>query len=169
MGESLGGPRCRDPEAQWSWQAVAGSEESVCAEQRWGARPRDSPKSGLTVPAEDAALVTRLGGDLTRHVKDQRLAFRVEIVDLPEPSALALPGGFIFLSSLLLDFCHRYEDELAFVIGHEMAHVIRGHAGRLLKWPSGWFRCVGPTVGALVREAGFASAVPTRRRRVRGR
>ena len=164
LGESLG--RAAMPvirKAQWSWQAVAGSEEErLRAEQEMGSALAIEvrQKSGLTVPPEDAAMVTRLGGDLTRHVKDQRLAFRVEIVDLPEPSALALPGGFVFLGASLLDFCHRYEDELAFVIGHEMAHVIRGHAAdRLLeesafRLVSGLMRRAGP-LGAVVKEAGF--------------
>ncbi|MCX8107488.1 MAG: M48 family metalloprotease, partial [Verrucomicrobiae bacterium] len=45
-----------------------------------------------------------------------------------EPWAVALPGGYVFLSTSVLDLCNRYQDEVAFVLGHEMAHVIRGHA-----------------------------------------
>ena len=164
LGESLG--RAAMPvirKAQWSWQTVAGSEEErLRAEQEMGGvlAIEVRQKLGGTVPAEDAALATRLCGELTPHVRDQRLAFRVEIVDLPEPSALALPGGFIFLGRSLLDFCHRYQDELAFVIGHEMAHVIRGHATdrlleeSVLKVVSGLMRRAGP-IGALMKEAGF--------------
>ena len=149
--------------AQWSWQTVAGSEEDrLRAERDMGSALAIElrQKLGLEVPPEDAALATRLCGELTRRVRDQRLAFRVEIVNLPEPSALALPGGFIFLGASLLDFCHRYEDELAFVIGHEMAHVIRGHAADRLfeesafRVVSGLMRRAGP-LGALVKEAGF--------------
>ena len=41
---------------------------------------------------------------------------------------MALPGGYIFISPPLLDLCERNPDALAFIIGHEMGHVIRGHA-----------------------------------------
>lgn len=149
--------------AQWSWQTVAGSEEErLRAELEMGGTlaVEIRQKLGLAAPSEDAALVSRLCGELTRHVRDKRLAFRVEIVNLPEPSALALPGGFVFVGQSLIAFCHRYEDELAFVIGHEMAHVIRGHAtDRLLEESafrvvSGLMRRAGP-LGALVKEAGF--------------
>ena len=49
------------------------------------------------------------------------------VVDDP-PTAFALPGGFIFVSESLAELCNRDDHELAFVVGHEMAHVIRRHA-----------------------------------------
>lgn len=149
--------------AQWSWQTVAGSEEErLRAEQEMGSAMAVEIRQrlGFETPSPDAGLVTRLCSDLTRHVRDQRLAFRVEIVNLPELSAMALPGGFIFVGQSLIEFCQRYEDELAFVIGHEMAHVIRGHAAdRLLEESafrvvSGLMRRAGP-LGGLVKETGF--------------
>jgi Zn-dependent protease with chaperone function len=50
---------------------------------------------------------------------------------------MALPGGFVFISHSLVDLCERRPEELAFVIGHEMGHVIRGHA---------WDRMVNQTM-----------------------
>ena len=44
------------------------------------------------------------------------------------PTAFALPGGFIFIAPGLVELAEKNSDELAFVIGHEMAHVIRRHA-----------------------------------------
>lgn len=149
--------------AQWSWQTVAGSEEDrLRAEQEMGSAMAVEIRQRLALerPPEDAALATRLCGELTRHVRDKRLAFRIEIVNLPEPSAMALPGGFLFIGQALVEFCHRYEDELAFVIGHEMAHVIRGHAADRLfeesafKVVSGLMRRAGP-LAAVVKQAGF--------------
>jgi len=149
--------------AQWSWQTVAGSEEDrLRAEQEMGSAMAIEVRQrlGFEAPPQDTGLVTKLCGALTRHVRDQRQAFRAEILNLPEPSALALPGGFIFVGQSLIEFCHRYEDELAFVIGHEMAHVIRGHAADRLfeesafKVVSGLMRRAGP-LGALVKQTGF--------------
>lgn len=149
--------------AQWSWQTVAGSEEDrLRAEQELGSTLAVRVREELEVrdaPA-DTARVQALGEQLTTHVRDPRFGFRVGLVRLPEPTALALPGGFVFLSLALLDLCQRYEDELAFVIGHEMAHVVRGHAAdrmleeSALKVVSGLLRRAGP-LGLLVKEAGF--------------
>lgn len=149
--------------AQWSWQTVAGSEaDRLRAEQELGSTLAVRVREQLEVldAPEDTALLHHLAQQLTAQVRDPRFAFRVGLVNLPEPAALGLPGGFVFLSRSLLEFCLRYEDELAFVIGHEMAHVLRGHAAdRLLedsalKVVSGLLRRAGP-LGMLVKEAGF--------------
>ena len=47
--------------------------------------------------------------------------FRVGIVDAPEPNALALPGGIILVTDTLLRQAET-ENELAFVLGHEIGH-----------------------------------------------
>src|SRR5205807_2412279 len=44
-----------------------------------------------------------------------------------EINAFALPGGFVFITRSLLEFCQWNQDELAFILGHEMAHIIQGH------------------------------------------
>jgi predicted Zn-dependent protease len=51
----------------------------------------------------------------------------VELFEDTVPNAIALPGGFLFVSNSLLSFCDLQPEELAFVIGHEMAHVVRKH------------------------------------------
>ncbi len=149
--------------AQWSWQTVAGSEENrLRAEQDLGSALALElrKKFGPTERPDDQALLARLGTELARHVRDQRLTFHFELLDLPEPAALALPGGFVFVGLSLVEFCLRYEDELAFVLGHEMSHVIRGHAAdrmleeSALKVVSGLMRRAGPVATALVRPAG---------------
>jgi Zn-dependent protease with chaperone function len=44
-----------------------------------------------------------------------------------EPNALALPGGPIFVSWPLLQMCQGERDEIAFVLAHEMGHIVRRH------------------------------------------
>ncbi len=51
------------------------------------------------------------------------------IVDMSEPNAFALPGGHIYVTRGLLALVNS-EDELAGVIGHEIAHVTARHASR---------------------------------------
>lgn len=117
--------------AKWAWQAFAGSEaDRQQAERELGSTLAQQIRSASEAPPEaaDVNLVRALGTALAARLKNQRLRFQIDVVQLPEPSALALPGGYIFVSTRLLDLCHRYADEIAFVLGHEMAHVIRGHA-----------------------------------------
>ncbi len=49
------------------------------------------------------------------------------VVDSPEINAYASPGGYIFVTTGALKTA-RSEDELAGILGHEVAHVMRGHA-----------------------------------------
>ncbi|MCP5090236.1 MAG: M48 family metallopeptidase [Gammaproteobacteria bacterium] len=62
-------------------------------------------------------LVDRLAG----HWADTPYQFRVEIDDSDEANAMALPGGLIIVTQGLLDQIES-ENELAFVLGHELGH-----------------------------------------------
>jgi Zn-dependent protease with chaperone function len=50
------------------------------------------------------------------------------VVDLPALNAIALPHKTIVLSQLLVEFCRNQRDQMAFVLGHELAHIHLGHA-----------------------------------------
>ena len=63
------------------------------------------------------ALLTRL----SRHWPDTDYEFRIQINDSSELNALAFPGGLIVVTSGLLDKVES-ENELAFIIGHELGH-----------------------------------------------
>jgi len=47
---------------------------------------------------------------------------------MPFPNAFALPGGHVFVTRSILYLCCRQPDQTAFVLAHEMAHIVRGHA-----------------------------------------
>ena len=61
-------------------------------------------------------------------MKDRRRQFHFSLVRASVSNAYALPGGFVFITEPLVDLCAQDPDELAFLLGHEMGHVIRGHA-----------------------------------------
>ena len=52
--------------------------------------------------------------------------FTVFILDEPEVNGFALPGGYVFVTKGAVQMCTD-ESELAAIIAHEMAHVIRKH------------------------------------------
>ncbi len=58
---------------------------------------------------------------LVRHWPDTPYRFRVEIDDSEIANAMALPGGLIIVTQGLLDQVES-ENELAFVLGHELGH-----------------------------------------------
>jgi Zn-dependent protease with chaperone function len=67
-------------------------------------------------------------------VKEKKLPFIVRVTAEREPNALALPGGPVFVSWPLLEMCQGQRDEIAFVLGHEMAHIVRQHTlNRIVK------------------------------------
>ncbi len=75
--------------------------------------------------AGDAAL-----GALTARLKaadESPYEFHIRVVDIDVPNAFAVPGGYIVVFRGLLDLAET-PDELAGVLGHEMAHVTRRHA-----------------------------------------
>src|ERR1035438_2145057 len=51
-----------------------------------------------------------------RSVMDRRREFRFSLVRANLSNAYALPGGFVFITELLLDLCAEDRDELAFPI-----------------------------------------------------
>ncbi|MFH1719558.1 MAG: M48 family metallopeptidase [Planctomycetota bacterium] len=73
-------------------------------------------------------MLNRIGRRLTACVANKSRRFSFEAVQGDKPNAFALPGGFIFITRSLLELCRHNQDEVAFILGHEMAHVIRGHA-----------------------------------------
>jgi predicted Zn-dependent protease len=57
--------------------------------------------------------------------KDRDFCFRS--VQREELNAIAMPGGYIFIMRPLMELCEWNADEIAFVLGHEMGHVILKH------------------------------------------
>jgi predicted Zn-dependent protease len=71
--------------------------------------------------------VRQIGGRVAAQAK-RKLAYRFHLITSSEfINAFALPGGHIFIGQGLLDQMTS-EDELAFVLGHEIEHVDHYHA-----------------------------------------
>ena len=81
------------------------------------------PEDLVTVSPSDERLdeIQLLADRLARHWDDPPYEFRVEIDDSDVANAMALPGGLIIVTQGLLDEVQS-ENELAFVVGHELGH-----------------------------------------------
>jgi predicted Zn-dependent protease len=117
--------------ANWVMRSLTGTEvEAVQAEYAVGRDLARALAPQLSVDADPAVeqFLDDLGSRLASRVKDRQRYFHFRAVRTPESNAFALPGGFIFVTRPLLELCQWDRDELAFVLGHEMGHVIRRHA-----------------------------------------
>lgn len=68
---------------------------------------------------------------LTSTLPDSPYTFRVMVVDNPTVNAFAAPGGFIVVFRGLLERT-RTAEELAGVLAHELQHVVKRHATRMV-------------------------------------
>ena len=113
------------------WESVAGSEDdAIRAEHGVGRDMAAVIHEQAHRPADPdvQALLDDILQPLAGCVRNPVYRFHVAAVSGDHPTAFALPGGFIFVAPSLVELAERDRDELAFVVGHEMAHVIRRHA-----------------------------------------
>ena len=112
------------------YDALAGSEsEALQAEYLLGRDlARQVSKQFAACPDPTLAQLTRTVGDrLKAKLTDKQRLFAFEVVEAADPNAFALPGGFIFVTDSILERCGRDQAETAFVLAHEMAHVVCRH------------------------------------------
>lgn len=131
MGRKLG--RAAVPAYQktrWVWDGLTGTEEEALqAERELGSTL--ALELRLTIEVIDDPLwlgrIIGLCDKLKESVGQPGFEYRCELMQSEFPTAMALPGGYLFVSRSLIDFCDQKPDELAFVIAHETAHLVRRH------------------------------------------
>lgn len=74
-------------------------------------------------------LVERVGRELAAKSERPHLPWTFTVLDTPMINAMALPGGYIYITRGMLERINS-EDELAGVIGHEIAHVTARHSAQ---------------------------------------
>jgi predicted Zn-dependent protease len=75
----------------------------------------------------DLERVTRIGYTLVKAIDRPKGTYSFQIVKMPEPNAFALPAGFIFLTTGLLEL-GLSDDAVAAVLGHEIIHAQNEHS-----------------------------------------
>jgi predicted Zn-dependent protease len=120
----------------WGIPAMAGilaSQVPVSWEEGLGGAVVEqlAPASERCTDPTLARAVEEIATTLTRTLPAPPYTFRVVVVDNPTVNAIAAPGGFIVLFRGLVEQTQTPE-ELAGVLAHEMQHVVKRHATRLL-------------------------------------
>lgn len=84
---------------------------------------------GLLGDAELDRYVSGIGERLVLGLKRPLFTYSFQVVNDAQPNAFVLPRGFIYLSRGLLALANN-EDELACLLGHELAHAEQGQTAR---------------------------------------
>jgi len=115
---------------QWLYKSVFGTEEeAIQAEFILGqelAHKLESQIARSGDPAQEQ-LVQSVGRELADRLTNSTRRWRFSLLPGDEINAFALPGGFIYATQSLLQSCRLSRQEVAFVLGHEIGHVVRGH------------------------------------------
>tara|TARA_R110002096_G_scaffold16641_2_gene56751 strand:- start:174 stop:899 length:726 start_codon:yes stop_codon:yes gene_type:complete len=116
--------------SKWIWEGLTGTEgEALEAEKDLGETLAAEIRLATEI-LDQPDLLNWLRGICRRleEVVDQPgFAYHCELMAGNHPSTIGLPGGYLFMSRSLIDLCEGSVDEVAFLIAHETAHVIRRH------------------------------------------
>lgn len=100
-------------------------EEAIRRMKAYGLMPPEVEDEKLNAYVRNLAEVIAANSDL-------RVPVRVTVLESDEINAFALPGGFLFVNTGLLQKVET-ESELAGVMAHEIAHAAARHGARMMK------------------------------------
>ena len=113
---------------------ISSSELEKMAAQSYAKLKADATGKGEL--NRDAALLKRVGA-IANRIKPHTAVFRkdapgwnweVNVIASDELNAFCMPGGKIMFYSGLITQLHLSDDEIAIVMGHEIAHALREHS-----------------------------------------
>ncbi len=111
---------------------------------------------------EDPAVVNyvnKIGNRIVARLDEPLFRYRFYVINTHTYNAFAIPAGYIFINSGLL-MAMDNEEELAGILGHEIAHVNARHISEKIDRSKkiGWARLAGMAAGVLMGVAGGGDA-----------
>lgn len=109
-------------------------------------------------------MIERIGKRITEVAKVDVPGTDWEFVvfDKSEPNAFAMPGGKVAVNSGLIELANEDEDEIAAVIGHEVAHVAKRHSNKRMS------QGVGVALGGILLDTAMRNKSSNDRALARG-
>lgn len=115
--------------ANWVMKSLGGTDtEKIEAEFQMGYLLAQVYEE--KVPGIGNNRLSEIAGKLVSNLRNKERKYRFKLDQSGEFNALAIPGGFIYLSEKLFDLCGEDIDAIAFVLAHEIAHGIHGDANK---------------------------------------
>lgn len=110
-------------------------------------------KDPVSQNANYQKMVERIGKRITDVAKVDVPGTEWEFVvfEKSEPNAFAMPGGKVGVNAGLIELANEDEDEIAAVIGHEVAHVARRHSNKRVS------QGVGVALGGIILETAMSN------------
>jgi len=78
------------------------------------------------------AFLDKMGQSLVSHLGAAPFEFKFFLINVPDPNAFALPGGYIFVTTGLIVLAEN-EHEVAGVLSHEISHVTGRHVAQMIE------------------------------------
>ncbi len=127
LGKMLA-PKVR--KGKWVWKSLTcDADDAIAAERQVGLDIVSSMLGSLSIAGDnERKTVSSVGETLAKRVANKKIRFDFYVYRDGSPNAFAVPGGFVFVSSSLLELYENNPDMSAFVIAHEMGHIIRRHS-----------------------------------------
>ena len=104
-------------------KSIISQEKEIAAGKEYSAEIERSAK--IVKDPVINEYVNRVAQNVARN-SDLTIPLTVKVIDSPEINAFALPGGFLYVNTGLLQAADE-EDQLAGVVAHEIAHVAARH------------------------------------------
>ncbi|MES2291501.1 MAG: M48 family metalloprotease [Pseudomonadota bacterium] len=136
-------------------QSISRSDRAQGAQ----ANPQLLAEFGGRYDGPQAAYVERVGKRvaLQSGLSASQSDFTVQLLNSPVENAFAIPGGYVYVTRQLLALMNS-EDELAFVMGHEIGHVAARHAaGRQRTSAVGGL--LAGVIGAVAGDSGLGQII----------
>jgi Zn-dependent protease with chaperone function len=117
--------------ARWIQAALGASDaESIAAEYEAGLDLSRQLDRSLSFDSDSRSgyLLREVSSRLSARLTNKARRWHVVATLTEETGAYTLPGGFIYVTRPLIELCGFDADEIACVVGHEMAHVVHGDA-----------------------------------------
>ena len=101
---------------------------------------------GISRNTSDSQMVRRIGERIVKVAKVDlpNTEWEFVVFDKTEPNAFAMPGGKVGINSGLITLANGNEDEIAAVIGHEIAHVAFRHGNKRMS------QAIGIALGGVI-------------------
>jgi predicted Zn-dependent protease len=97
----------------------------------------------------------RIGGRLANASDRQDILYKFYVLRDKELNAMTLPGGFVYVNQGLMNILD--DDELAYVVGHEVGHVAARHIAKKLQANMAYQLLLGAAFAGFGDSSGAAS------------